>query len=290
MMRRLLLCGIAAATLTASEVAAQPLQITPPAARPPTSVPAKKPASTKPAQKPVAAKPAQKPVAAKPAHKPVVARSAAPGSVEPKTAKPPPVAPLPPSAFAPEQTPAVPFTPPEKSLPQATQQAALQSPPASGAQGDVAFGAFQRGYYLEAFKEASRRAGEGDPVAMTLLGELYANGYGVPKDETKALAWFSLAADRGDRQAIFALAMLRFAGRGGPQDQAEAAALLEKAAKLCHVAAMYNPALLEEPAMPDHVAAMSNLALLYIDGRQVRRDAAHAAELMRTAADAGSPE
>ena len=50
---------------------------------------------------------------------------------------------------------------------------------------------------------------------MTLLGELYANGYGVPKDEKKALAWFSLAADRGDRQAIFALAMFRFAGRGG---------------------------------------------------------------------------
>ena len=36
---------------------------------------------------------------------------------------------------------------------------------------------------------ASRRASEqGDPVAMTLLGELYANGYGVAKDEKKALA------------------------------------------------------------------------------------------------------
>src|SRR4051812_14147381 len=154
MMRRLLLCGIAAAALTASAAGAQPLQITPPAARPPASVPANKPASTKPAQKPVAAKPAQKPLAAKSAHKPVVAKSAAPGSVEPKVAKPAPAAPLPSSAFAPEQTPAVPFTPPEKSLPQATQQAALQSPPPLGGQGDIAFGAFQRGYYLEAFKEA----------------------------------------------------------------------------------------------------------------------------------------
>ena len=140
-------------------------------------------------------------------------------------------------------------------------------------QGDVAFGAFQRGYYLEAFREASRRASEqGDPVAMTLLGELYANGYGVAKDEKKALAWFSLAADRGDRQAIFALAMFRFAGRGGPQDQAEAAALLDKAAKLGHVAAAYN------------------LALLYLEGQQVRQDIARAAELLRGAADAGSPE
>jgi hypothetical protein len=76
MMRRVLLCGAIAAALTAPEAGAQPLQITPPAARPPGNIPAKKPASTKPAQ-PVAAKPAQKPVAAKPAQKPVVAKSAA---------------------------------------------------------------------------------------------------------------------------------------------------------------------------------------------------------------------
>src|SRR5262249_55502549 len=151
-------------------------------------------------------KPTHKPVAAKPARKPVVAKSA-PGSVEPKAVTPAPAAPLPSSAFAPEQRPAVPFTPPEKAMPQTTQQAALQPQTPPDAKADIAFGAFQRGLYLEAFKEATRRAGEGDAIAMTLLGELYANGYGVPKDEKKALAWFSLAADRGDRQAIFALAM-----------------------------------------------------------------------------------
>ena len=70
MMRRLLLCGVAATALVAAEATAQPLQITPPAARPPASIPAKKPAP-----KPVATKPVQKPVAAKPAQKPVVAKS-----------------------------------------------------------------------------------------------------------------------------------------------------------------------------------------------------------------------
>ena len=145
-----------------------------------------------------------------------------------------------PSAFAPDNAPVAPFTAPEKPAPggpvnMKTTALAPQSP--VGEQGDVAFGAYQRGYYLAAFKEATRRAGEGDPVAMTLLGDLYSNGYGVAKDEKKALAWFSLAADRGDKQAIFALAMARFAGRGGAQDMAEAAALLEKAAKLGHVAA-----------------------------------------------------
>ena len=45
---------------------------------------------------------------------------------------------------------------------------------------DPAFGAFQRGYYLTAFNEATKRIdASGDPKAMTLLGELYANGFGV---------------------------------------------------------------------------------------------------------------
>ena len=43
----------------------------------------------------------------------------------------------------------------------------------------------------------------------------------MPKDEKKALAWFSLAADRNDKQAIFALAMAKFAGRGTTRDLPE---------------------------------------------------------------------
>ena len=49
---------------------------------------------------------------------------------------------------------------------------------------------------------------------MTLLGELYANGQGVNRDDKKAAEWYKQAADRGDREATFALAMLRMAGRG----------------------------------------------------------------------------
>src|SRR5207253_10725472 len=53
---------------------------------------------------------------------------------------------------------------------------------------------------------------------------------------------------------------------------AEAAVLLEKAAKLGHVAAAYN------------------LALLYLEGQQVAQNLPRAAELLRAAADTGSPE
>ena len=53
--------------------------------------------------------------------------------------------------------------------------------------------------FSTAFNEATKRVEEtGDRKAMTLLGELYANGFGVPKDDTKAAEWYSLAADRGD--------------------------------------------------------------------------------------------
>ena len=49
---------------------------------------------------------------------------------------------------------------------------------------------------------------------MTLLGELYANGLGVERDDKKAAEWYGLAVERGDREAMFALAMLQL---GGPR-------------------------------------------------------------------------
>ena len=231
----IMLAGLAAC-LSAQVARAQgPMQIVPPAAQgEPRVTPPNEPAAKKPGKRPVA-------------------KRAAPG--EPATVKTEPVTP---SSDTPTRTEVTALNPPA-------------APP--GAPGDIAYGAFQRGEYFAAYKEANRRASErGDPVAMTLIGELYANGYGLPKDEKKALAWFSLAADRGDRQAMFSLAMFRFNGRGAPQDRAEAAVLLEKAAKLGHVAAQYN------------------LALLYLEGRDVQRNMARAVELLTTAADAGSPE
>ena len=124
---------------------------------------------------------------------------------------------------------------------------------------DLAFGAYQRGYYLTAFNEATKRVDEKqDPKAMTLLAELYANGFGVKRDDAKAAEWYRLAADRGDREAMFALAMFRIGGRGGAKNRDEAVKLLAAAAKLGHVAAAYD------------------LALLYIEGQQFPQDFARA--------------
>ena len=51
---------------------------------------------------------------------------------------------------------------------------------------DSAFGAYQRGHFLTALKEATELAAKNDPKAMTLIAELYANGLGVGRDDAKA--------------------------------------------------------------------------------------------------------
>jgi len=151
-----------------------------------------------------------------------------------------------------------------------------QAPSAAGAVDpstiDVAYGAFQRGHYLTALNEATRRAQQNDPAAMTLLGEIYAQGLGVGRDDAKAAQWYKLAADKGNRDALFALAMFNFQGRAGTRDLAEAARLLDAAAKLGHPSAAYD------------------LGLLYMQGQQVTQDFRRAAELFAIAAEAGNPE
>src|SRR4029077_7521460 len=129
-----------------------------------------------------------------------------------------------------------------------------QAPSAAGAVDpstiDVAYGAFQRGHYLTALNEATRRAQQNDAAAMTLLGEIYAQGLGVGRDDSKASQWYKLAAAHGDRDAMFALAMFDLEGRAGRRDHDGAARLLAEAAKLGHAPAAYD------------------LGLLYLQGQQ----------------------
>ncbi len=147
------------------------------------------------------------------------------------------------------------------------------SPRAAAAEPDLAFGAFQTGHYLTAFGIATNRVElKKDPKAMTLLGELYAGGLGVPQNDAKAAEWYKLAADRGDREAMFALAMFRLQGRAGPRDRDAGAKWLAAAAKLGHPLAAYD------------------LALLYIEGQVFPQDFTRAAELLRIAAQAGNPQ
>lgn len=137
---------------------------------------------------------------------------------------------------------------------------------------DSAFGAYQRGYFLTALKEANELAAKNDPQAITLIAELYANGLGVGRDDAKAAQWYQRAADLGDPQAMFALAIFKFSGRGGAVDQAAGVKLFESAAKAGNLFASYN------------------LGLLYLQGQGVPKDVKRASELFQTAARYGVPE
>jgi TPR repeat protein len=165
--------------------------------------------------------------------------------------------------------------------PAAKDRASKQNAPEQGAtaaksstqEPDLAYGAFQRGYFFTAFAVATKRVEEKDDVsAMTLLGELYATGLGVPQNEAKAAEWYKFAAQRGDRNAMFALAMFSLQGRAGPRDRDASAKWFAAAAKLGHPLAAYN------------------LALLYMEGQLFPQDFGRAAELLRVAAKAGNPE
>lgn len=150
----------------------------------------------------------------------------------------------------------------------------LSAPASVGGAPDLAFAAYQRGFYSTALREAMARiqANPNDGPAMTLIGELYAQGLSVRRDPTEAARWYKLASDRGDRQATFALAIAKLKGEGAPQDAAGAKELLEKA------------------AAQDHAGALYNLGVLAIQSNELIPDFAKAAQLFRRSAELGDFE
>jgi TPR repeat protein len=155
----------------------------------------------------------------------------------------------------------------------AAKPAVAAAPAHGGREPDLAYGAYQRGYFFTAVVEALKRADKGDVRAMTLLGELYSCQFcGIPLNEAEAARWYKLAADRGDRDAMFALAIFHMSRKGGLHDRNEAAKLLAAAAKLGHSAAAYD------------------LGLLYLEGLQLPQDIGRAADLFKLAANEGNSE
>jgi TPR repeat protein len=105
---------------------------------------------------------------------------------------------------------------------------------------DLAFGAFQRGFYLSAFKLALPRAESGDPAAQTLIAELYDKGQGIALDKHKAASWYRFAAKSGNREAQFAYANILAKGKIVPLDKKRAANFMQKAADAGHHKAQFN--------------------------------------------------
>ena len=147
------------------------------------------------------------------------------------------------NAVAAAETPGAQASPAPASAPAGSQATTPSGHPASV---DLAYGAYQRGLYVTAFKEATARLDRdrNDAAAMTLLGELFNQGLGVPQSVTEAAKWYRLAAEHGDPHAMASLGLMSIDGRGMPKDDKAGRDWLEKAAALKEPTAAYNLALL----------------------------------------------
>lgn len=169
---------------------------------------------------------------------------------------------------------------------------------------DLAFGAYQRGFYSTAMREAMKRLGRNpkDGPAMTLVAELYSQGLGVKPSKEEAARWFRLAAESGDPQAMFELGIADMKGDGVEQDREAARTMFKQAAAHDHPGALFYLGLMAmqgSGVAPDfrtasiyfrRAANLNNseaqyaLGLLYRNGNGVQEDQAAAAALIRAAA------
>lgn len=76
-----------------------------------------------------------------------------------------------------------------------------------------------------------RKAGVGEPVFQNVLGEMYANGYGVRQDFNTGVEWLRKAAEKGNENALYNMGVCYLNGYGVFVDQKEAARWFEKAQK-----------------------------------------------------------
>ncbi len=78
--------------------------------------------------------------------------------------------------------------------------------------------AFEAGDFASAFGNWWPMALKGDAKSQASLGFLYYSGKGAPLDYSKALLWFSRAAEAGQPTAQFFMGLLYYYGRGVKKD------------------------------------------------------------------------
>ena len=102
--------------------------------------------------------------------------------------------------------------------------------PVLAAQLDDAVAAARRGDYASAHQLLRPLADNGDVRAQFNLGYLYANGWGVPRDDAEGAKWYRKAADQGLAVAQHYLGTAFAYGDGVQQDDREAARWFQRAA------------------------------------------------------------
>jgi TPR repeat protein len=99
------------------------------------------------------------------------------------------------------------------------------------------------------------RALQGYPGAQSNLGDLYANGYGVSKDDVEAASWYLKAAKQGYGEAEFNVGLAFLEGKGVPKDAVEGLAWVTLAARPGTVSLVRFREKLENDLGPEVAAA-----------------------------------
>ena len=155
-------------------------------------------------------------------------------------------------------------------------------------------------------QQLMRLAAQGNASAQNQLGQLYANGRGVPQDYSTAGGWYEKAAAQGHVWAQNQLGQLSADGLGVPQDYKKARQWWEQAATHGVAQAQYNLGQLyangrgvpqnyatargwyEKAAVQGHAWAQAQLGQLYANGRGVPQDLTTARRWYEKAAAQGN--
>ena len=91
--------------------------------------------------------------------------------------------------------------------------------------------AYQSGDFATALRELTPLAEQGDATAQFVLGFMYDEGKGVPKNGKTAVKWYELAAKQGYARAQYALGLMYAEGEGVPENDKTAVKWYEHAAE-----------------------------------------------------------
>jgi len=75
---------------------------------------------------------------------------------------------------------------------------------------------------VEAVKWLRLSAGQGNLTGQLFLGNAYAHGEGVRKNEAEALKWWTRSAQQGDADSQYGVGLMHWNGEGTPADEKEA--------------------------------------------------------------------
>jgi len=122
-------------------------------------------------------------------------------------------------------------------------------------------------HYRESRPVFERLANQGHVRSQFMMGTIYEQGLGVPKDIAAAARWYEKAGNGGNDSAQYNLGILYQFGRGVPKDPVAAAHWLRMAGE------------------QGHGRAQNNLSTLYFTGVGVERDLPEAWKWLTLSAD-----